>query len=88
MHEGAHAPVRLLHTTQRLGRSSAFERAALCCPQAGQTGVPRASKWQFVFGGRERDGMDHTPLVWEAMPSATMTSAIPMPWPGQGARPR
>lgn len=64
MHEGAHAPVRLyactpvrlLHTTQQLGRSSAFERAALCCPQAGQTGVPRASKWQFVFGGRERDG--------------------------------
>lgn len=49
-------PVRLLHTTQQLGRSSAFERAALCCPQAGQTGVPRASKWQFVFGGRERDG--------------------------------
>lgn len=32
------------------GRSSAFERAALCCPQAGQTGDPRASKWQFLRG--------------------------------------
>lgn len=89
MHEGAHAPVRLLHTTQRLGVARQPSSGRPCAARRGARPEIRVrASGSSSSGVGSVTGMDHTPLVWEAMPSATITSASPMPWRGQGARPR